>query len=239
MDDLFGPLWGEAAPPPRVTPPIPEDEEIPHLIEDHISIAPALMRDKLLYKNAALPPRDSSVAGAPRSSRTRRAWAVGAVLMAGLLGAQWINAHRGELGHSAWLGPPLGTVYAALGHPLHLPPTLGKWQVSGVNVTSDPELPGALSITGALANRAGFAQPWPVLRVVLTDRDGNPLRARDFTAHEYLSAGQTNPWLGPGMAMRFRLNVVDPGPDAVGFEVRPCSKLTGDIHCNRTTGVGR
>jgi hypothetical protein len=106
--------------------------------------------------------------------------------------------------------------------------------VNTLNVTSDPADPGALSITGALENQAGFVQPWPLLRVVLTDRYGETLRARDFKPAEYLPASQANVSLAAGQAARFRIDVVDPGADAVGFSLNPCLDLPRGRVCAAT-----
>ncbi|MGH8307145.1 MAG: DUF3426 domain-containing protein, partial [Gammaproteobacteria bacterium] len=98
----------------------------------------------------------------------------------------------------------------------------------------DPDTPGALSITGALQNSASFAQSWPLLRVELTDRYGDPLRARDFTASAYLPANQAATWLGADMATHFRIDVVDPGPDAVGFQIQACLDVNGSRECGNS-----
>ncbi|MDE2273354.1 MAG: DUF3426 domain-containing protein, partial [Gammaproteobacteria bacterium] len=110
------------------------------------------------------------------------------------------------------------------------------WVISNINVTSDPETPGALSITGSLQNHADFAQAWPLLRVELTNRYGDALRARDFTAGEYLPANRPATWLGSGMAAHFRIDVVDPGPDAVGFQVQACLNLDNQRQCSSNAG---
>jgi predicted Zn finger-like uncharacterized protein len=168
----------------------------------------------------------------PRRPATTAAWWAGIALLALLLGAQLVNADREELGRNLVLGPSLTALYAALGHPLSQDESVSDWEVSGLNVTTDPETPGALSITGALNNGAGFTQPWPLLRVVLTDRYGGTLRARDFKPDEYLPGNQPNVRLAAGQASRFRLDIVDPGADAVGFTLTPCFDLDAGRVCS-------
>lgn len=169
-----------------------------------------------------LPPRHTPK---PQRPAVTAAWWTGIALLALLLAAQWVNADREELGRNLVLGPSLTALYAALGHPLPQDESVSDWEVSGLNVTTDPETPGALSITGALNNGAGFVQPWPLLRVVLTDRYGGTLRARDFKPDEYLPGNQANVRLAAGQGSRFRLDIVDPGADAVGFTLTPCFDL--------------
>jgi predicted Zn finger-like uncharacterized protein len=236
VDDLFADLWGESPAPADSTSEQPHKSS-PTLIEDQIPRPPALMRDKALYKHAELPPRERQVSKAPRQPRTLNLWAVGIALLTMLLGIQLVSAYRLPLSRSPLIGKPLSSLYSALGHPLTATPVPGSWLVSNINVTSNPETPGTLSITGTLANGANFPQPWPVLRVELTDRYGDALRARDFTTQNYLPSGQSADLLNPGGAARFRIDVVDPGPEAVGFQVQPCLDLDGSRECSNMPGA--
>lgn len=164
---------------------------------------------------------------APRAAKPARPWmSAGAwtlsVLLALSLAAQLIDLDRAALSQNPVIGPSLKALYGALGHPIDNPTSVSDWNVGALNVTTDPDSNGALSITGSLANRAAFVQPWPMLRVVLTDRFGETLRSRDFKPADYLAPGQAVSLLGPGLAASFRLDIVDPGPEAVGFSLTPC-----------------
>ena len=149
-------------------------------------------------------------------------WWVGSIVLLLALIAQGVDMDRAALAQNPVIGTSLQALYAVLGRPVAKPASVSDWNVGALNVTTDPDNSGALSITGTLANQAGFVQPWPSLRVVLTDRFGEPLRARDFKPADYLPEGQANAVIAPGLAARFRLDVVDPGPDAVGFSLTPC-----------------
>ena len=153
------------------------------------------------------------------------------VLLLVVLGVQLIDLDRGALSQNAVIGPSLQALYAALGRPINKASAVSDWNVSALNVTTDPDSSGALSITGSLANQAGFAQPWPLLRVVLTDRFGETLRSRDFKPADYLPQGQAALPLGAGLAARFRLDIVDPGADAVGFSLTPCLDVPAGRVC--------
>ena len=144
------------------------------------------------------------------------------VLLLLLLGAQLVDLDRATLSQNPVIGPSLKALYGSLGHPINDPSSVADWSVAGLNVTTDPDSNAALSITGSLANHAGFMQPWPLLRVVLTDRFGETLRSRDFKPADYLANGQAATVLAPGLAASFRLDIVDPGADAVGFSLTPC-----------------
>ncbi|MGH8398137.1 MAG: DUF3426 domain-containing protein, partial [Gammaproteobacteria bacterium] len=186
VDDLFAAVWGEtpgSAPAEAISKPA--ETATPMLIEDHIPKPPDLARDQALYKHVRLPPREHAVPKRKPEPLAINGWGIGVVVLALLLGIQVVNANRLALSNSPILGAPLAAIYSVMGHPLKAYPTSSTWQVSNINVTSDPDTPGALSITGALQNSASFAQSWPLLRVELTDRYGDPLRARDFTASAY------------------------------------------------------
>lgn len=236
-EELFAEVWGEPAE-AQLEPdsasdaePEPRSGPEPMLIEDHIPQAPELTLDQKLYRHKNLPPREPGTDVTQRRRFRFGLWGLGAVLLALVLLVQVINANRLSLSRAVIIGPAISGLYGALGSPLAPPPAPNSWQISNTNVTSDPEMPGALSISGTLENRASFAQSWPVLRVDLTDRDGNPLQARDFTAGNYLPASRAATWLGPGMAVQFRIDVVDPGADAVGFTVLPCIETQGTRDC--------
>ncbi|MGA9854589.1 MAG: zinc-ribbon and DUF3426 domain-containing protein [Gammaproteobacteria bacterium] len=237
-DDLFADLWGESPTTqtmPSASSPERADKDTPTLIEDHIPKPPALARDQALYKHKELPPRERPAPKPARQPRRINLWATGVVIMALLLGIQVVNAQRLVLSQAPMIGPVLTMLYSSLGHPVTPPPAPGAWLVSNINVTSDPDAPGALSITGTLANDANFPQPWPILRIELLDRYGDALRARDFTTTSYLSADQRASVLTPGAAAHFRIDVVDPGPEAVGFQVQPCFDIGGNRTCSSAT----
>lgn len=171
-------------------------------------------------------------APAPRRPGVSALWWLGIAIMALVLGLQLVNADREALAQNPVIGPTLQALYAALGRPLTAPRSVSDWDVSGLNVTSDPQTPGVLSITGTLQNQAGFVQPWPFLRVQLTDRFGQALRGRDFTAADYLAANQPRTFLAAGQAAHFRIDIADPGADAVGFTLSPCLDLAVGRVCS-------
>ncbi|MGE5625696.1 MAG: DUF3426 domain-containing protein [Bacillota bacterium] len=236
IEDLFAELPDEAEqkslPPPLSpeTEPLPFVEQTtePKFPEAQESMFVAAVGVHAAHAELLLPPPPP----APPRPAVTAAWWSGIALLALLLLAQLVNADRDALGENLVIGSSLRAFYAALGSPLPPAQSPSDWDVSGVNVTTDPDQPGALSITGSLANQAAFAQPWPYLRVVLTDRYGQTLRARDFKSDEYLPGTQPNVPLAAGQASRFRLDIVDPGADAVGFTLLPCLDAPGGRICS-------
>ncbi|HET7921481.1 MAG TPA: DUF3426 domain-containing protein [Gammaproteobacteria bacterium] len=217
MDDLFAALDAEHA-------SMPDEAGAPDTeaaLSDALDAAETTELPAESAGDSELPPHDH-VLTQPHQGRHRTWWALGCLCLLLLLGVQVVNANRERLGRNLVIGPSLNALYTLLGHPLAAPRALDAWQLDNANVTSDPEAAGGLSITGNLANTAGFSQPWPLLRVELTDRYGDVLKRRDFAAADYLPAAQAGRLPAPGTATHFRLDVVDPGPDAVGFLIAPC-----------------
>ena len=232
IDDLFGDLLPPE--PPAAAVPMPEldinPEHPPEVAEampagagpGRFSAEPAPdSPEKIFFSTPVDLPPPPSPPEPPHPLR-RAAWVLGTLMMTLLLLAQLVDANRLALSHNLVLGSSLRALYAALGRPIPAAGVVSAWNVTALNVTSDPQAPGALSITGNLENHADYSQAWPDLRVVLSDQNGEPLRSRDFKPAEYLPANQANVQLPGGQAARFRMDIVDPGPDAVGFSLTPC-----------------
>ena len=87
----------------------------------------------------------------------------------------------------------------------------------------DPASPGTLKVRASITNNAPFAQPYPLLRLVLEDRWGDQVRAREFEPAEYLDPGTApDRLLGATQQTNATISIVDPGPDAEGFRFDIC-----------------
>ena len=85
------------------------------------------------------------------------------------------------------------------------------------NVFTHPTRDQALMVTGSFINEASFSQPLPGLMISLSDLQGNLIANRLFRASEYLT-DPTLERLMPGKAVQFRLEIIDPGQDALTYE---------------------
>ncbi|MGI9311724.1 MAG: zinc-ribbon and DUF3426 domain-containing protein [bacterium] len=81
-----------------------------------------------------------------------------------------------------------------------------------------PRTPGAVRVTVKLVNHAEFAQPYPPLRLTLTDRDGRVVGRRVFQPSAYLRPGQRDS-LDAGELGTAWFDLARPYRQAVGFEV--------------------
>ena len=85
------------------------------------------------------------------------------------------------------------------------------------DVSANPSRPGLLRIRASFRNDARWAQPWPRLRVTLSDADGRAIAARDFVASEYLGAMKTTNGIASGQVAGVAVDVVDPSPHVTAF----------------------
>ncbi len=81
-----------------------------------------------------------------------------------------------------------------------------------------PVIDDALMVTGAFVNQAPFAQKVPELLISLFDVKGNLIANRLFKPAEYLLEDRTRDHIDPGKPVQFRLEIVDPGANALTYE---------------------
>jgi predicted Zn finger-like uncharacterized protein len=158
--------------------------------------------------------------GAPASPLM---WAATVVL--GLaLGAQLAHLYRVELLALPALSGPLTNLYAALGRPVAPRWDVGRYEVRQQGVVAEPVAAGTLTVRASIRNGAARAQPAPLLRVILQDRFGNRVATRDLTPREYGGAAAIAPppMLAPGQRIDAEVSLLDPGGEAVGFELDVC-----------------
>jgi len=85
-------------------------------------------------------------------------------------------------------------------------------------VRKHPEFPNALAIDVILYNRADFAQPFPLLRMIFTDPQGREIASRRFRPEEYLSGELAGANLMPQQTpIHVALSMLDPGQRATSY----------------------
>ncbi|MDE2294103.1 MAG: zinc-ribbon domain-containing protein [Gammaproteobacteria bacterium] len=160
----------------------------------------------------------------PRHRIAVALWSTLAAFLVLLLAAQVVNREREFIASQTPFGEPLRALYARLGLQLPIPADLHDYQLRQWGVTDDPAANGILRVRASILNTAAAFQPYPWLRVTLTDRFGNRVGTRDFAPREYL--GKPPRLMAPGQRANATLGIVDPGKNAEGFEIDLC--LRGD-----------
>ncbi len=166
-------------------------------------------------------PRAPAFAASRRRARRARngVWVAGCLLLLVTLAAQvgwserahWLDSARVR----AWLEP----VCAQLGCHLPLRHDPARLALLSRDIRPHPSVAGALIISATLRNGAPFAQPYPTLKVTLSNLDERRIAMRRFAPREYVGdAAALAAGLGPGASSTVAFEVVDPGQDAIAFE---------------------
>ena len=167
-----------------------------------------------------------------RRAPVARIWKILAAPLALLLVIQFVHTYRHSLARHPRLGHAIVGIYGALGVDLQPDWNLHAYEILQWHLGSDPAMPGTLKVRASLKNVAPFAQPYPLLKLVLEDRWGERVREREFEPAEYLDPSTApDRLLAPGQQATATISIVDPGPDAEGFRFDVCLRGRRGVVC--------
>lgn len=183
--------------------------------------------------NTEQPPADDAFELRPPRPRAGLAWTLGAGALAIVLALQILNHYRDTLVTVPALRGPLSTLYAALGVKLAPHWNVQAYDVRQLGASVSGSASGEIIVRASVKNTASSAQPLPLLRVTLQDRFGNRIAARDVPPPDYLpSSVASSALLAAGSRVDATMVFVDPGPQAVGFEIDAClRRQSGEVAC--------
>jgi predicted Zn finger-like uncharacterized protein len=164
----------------------------------------------------------------PRS----RWWTVAVVVAALALGLQAIHHFRGRLAGHPTFGPLVMAAYEKLGVAISPTWNVQQYEIIDWVATAEPNERGlgSLKITARIQNHGPLRQPYPAVQLRLKDRFESRVGGRMFTPAEYLPSDTPHERLmSPGETARAELEVVDPGPDAYGFELDVCIEVEASL----------
>jgi hypothetical protein len=131
--------------------------------------------------------------------------------------------------------PLVQNVYAALGVTLVPRWDLDRYEVLSATAATSRDASGRanLVISARIRNSGTVAQPFPHIQLRLLDRWERTVARRAFTPANY-NATSVSPdaMLAPGASITAELVVVDPGPDAAGFEIDVCVDGASGLRCD-------
>ncbi|MGX5671452.1 DUF3426 domain-containing protein [Thermomonas fusca] len=160
------------------------------------------------------------LAGSATANRQRGEWLAAAVLVLVLL-AQLGWLQRDRLAASAQLRPLLEAACGALGCTLPAWREPAAFTLLSRDVIGPPDRPGVLRVQASFRNDAHWPQPWPALRLTLSDLNGHILGTRRFQPHDYLPAGNArSARIAPGQASQIAFDIAEPAAGVVGFDFR-------------------
>jgi predicted Zn finger-like uncharacterized protein len=198
---------------------------------------PLLLIPEQLRRDAALSAAEELAAPADfEQPAGPRRWPLvaGIALLAIALVAQAAHYWRQDLARNPAFGPWLLRAYGALGLDAPAPVDLSAFELRQLGAASEPNQAGRIKVRASIVNRAPFAQPYPVLRLSLQDRFGATIGSRELLPAEYMPGGEANAsaLLGPAQRADAEIVFVDPGRDAVGFELDVCVAQAAGLRCS-------
>ena len=170
----------------------------------------------------------------PQSEVLRVLWRAGSVLLVLFLGIQLIHHYRNDLAGVGWLRG----LYASIGMPLTPHWDLNAYEVHQLGAFAGPQSPGELTVRASVKNTGEKQQPLPLLRITVQDRFGNRMATRDVPPTAYLAAASAaHSYMEAGQRVDAEIAFVDPGPNAVGFEIDAClAEAAGRVACANDAG---
>jgi hypothetical protein len=195
-------------------------------------LIPAEMRQRLAEEASARAAGAAAFGiGEEAPGSPRWPWFLAAAMLVLVFAAQVVHGERRSLVQRPGIGPLLAQAYEFLGQPLTMPTDLAAYELRQWGAASDPAQQGRLLLRASIVNRARFAQPFPLLRLVLQDRFGATLGVRDIEPSDYLPGKTSSKLLGPGERADAEIRIVDPGQEAVGFEMDVCLPADQGVQC--------
>jgi hypothetical protein len=128
-------------------------------------------------------------------------------------------------------GAAVARTYDFFGLSVLAPTDLTAYELRQWGAASDPNEANRLMLRASIVNRASYAQPYPFLRLSLQDRFGGTLGMRDIAPADYLPGAGATGLLEPGQRADALIRIVDPGSEAVGFELDVCLPAQGGVRC--------
>jgi predicted Zn finger-like uncharacterized protein len=160
----------------------------------------------------------------PRFAKSRRrswrsaVWAIVCITLMLGLGAQLAWAKRDSLIADPTTGPALQAVCSVVGCRLPLVAEPARLRLLARDVEQHPSVRDGLLITASVRNDASFAQPYPVVTIVLSDANGQRLAMRRFEPGDYVGDASVRArGLDGGATTAMVFEVQDPGQRAVAF----------------------
>src|SRR3569833_218551 len=155
-------------------------------------------------------------------------WSAGSAILLLMLLIQIVHHFRHDLAANATFNGPLTSIYAVLGVSIVPRWDLAAYEVRQLGASTTADAPGQITVRARVKNGARQAQPLPLLRVTLQDRFGNRIASRDVAPKSYLPrAIPSSSLLSAGQRIDAEMAFVDPGSNAVGFEIDACLPAPG------------
>jgi hypothetical protein len=163
-------------------------------------------------------------------------WRIAATVAAAALLLQSVHYFRSSVAEMPGIGGALQRVYSLAGMPITevVDPAdfaIVDWIATAqTHDGSQDDSASTLEISAGVRNISRGPLPYPLLSLELTDRWEKTIGARVFTPEDYLGRRvSSNARIGANTTVQAQLQLVDPGPDAYGFEVDICIAVDANL----------
>ena len=167
----------------------------------------------------AAEPRPVTAAERPAGPLKTTLWAATNIVLIVVLLGQYAYFNRSDLAQYPELQPWLTRLCTVLACDAPLRRDVSRITLANRVVQSNPNHPNALLIDATLINDADFPQAYPLLEIRFSDLSNQLVAGRRFRPSEYLPADTAlQAGMPPHQPVHIRLEIVDPGKDAVSFQ---------------------
>ena len=146
-------------------------------------------------------------------------WGLGLLLLLVIFVIQYSYFFRGDLAQHTELKPWIEKLCDIANCQIPAKHNIRAIKLTRRDITTHPKVQNALLISAALLNESQNTQPYPVMRIRLSDTSGQVLASRNFHPREYLDADiNLRKGMPAGNPIQITLEIIDPGKNAINFE---------------------
>lgn len=155
-----------------------------------------------------------------RRARHKLLWGSLSLLALLALAAQALYYNLDAWARDASLRPIMEDLCLVAGCQLPARVDVSQIRSSNLLVRPHPEFPNSLDINVIIYNRADYAQPFPVIRMLFSNSRGETVSSKDFRPEEYLAGELAGSTLMPSQTpIHIALNMVAPGSQATSYQL--------------------
>jgi predicted Zn finger-like uncharacterized protein len=175
----------------------------------------------------------NKIRGGRRKSDPAGFGRIAAIVVLGLLlTAQGVHKYRQVLSTYGAFNQTIAPIYRLAGMPITPEWDIRGWQFQTTSGSTD-DSEQVLTIVSTVVNRSSLPLPYPLVHVSLTDRWEEIIGSRVLEPNEYL-AGDLDPSrpVAPGEKFTAVISINSPSPDATGFKLNVCYRVSpGLVRC--------
>ena len=143
-----------------------------------------------------------------------------ALMLLLLLSVQYLWRHLPAYSQVDWLRPHYARICVLAGCELPAYSRISSMRNDNTALRNHPDYPNAYLLVAQIRNAAPFPQPFPVVVLRFTSLDARTVAVREFAPGEYLPPGLLAlDLMPPDSPVQFELELMNPGPEAVNYEV--------------------